>query len=147
MGSEGRPIRFAYPASFNPARHTNGMFGIVEGDAVEVELAINNAETEAYLRERRIHPSQRFSQGYDGRTRLELKVRGTTELANWLLSLSPYIEVIRPLELREELRARLREALSLHESQRRRPARATLRESETQSPSRPRRGSESRPPR
>lgn len=124
----GRAIPFRYPRTFDPASHTNGMFGIVEGAEVEVELAINNAETEAYLRERRIHPSQRYSVGADGRTRLAITVRGTTELANWILGLCPYVEVIRPVELREEIRGRLQEGVALHAPPRRLPARATLQE-------------------
>ncbi|MBM4268127.1 MAG: WYL domain-containing protein [Deltaproteobacteria bacterium] len=140
LDDEGRPIRFRYPPAFDPARHTNGMFGIVEGEKVEVELAINNAETEAYLRERRIHPTQRFSPRDDGRTRFELEVRGTTELANWILSLCPYVEVIRPVELREEIRERLGEGLARHQPPRRQPARATPLERKSQIPQRRARG-------
>lgn len=110
----GAFVTFAYPSTFHPARYTDGMFGVVEGEPTDVELAIENGQTEAYLKERRIHPSQRFSRGRDGRARLHLRVRGTVELANWILSMVPYLEVIRPPELRSEIRSRLRTALARH---------------------------------
>ncbi len=116
---DGGWVTFPYPAGFHPERYTDGMFGVVEGETTDVELAIENGLTEAYLRERRIHKTQRFSKGKDGRTRLHLRVRGTVELANWILSLSPYVEVVRPPELRAEIRSRLAAALARHGPRRR----------------------------
>lgn len=120
--ADGKRIPFAYPTSFQPTRYTNGVFGLVEGDEIDVEIAIENQETEAYLHERRVHPSQRFSEGKDGRTRLHLRVRGTTELSNWLLRMMPYVEVVAPEDLRDEVRQRLEHGLRLHRKARARSA-------------------------
>lgn len=111
-GPRGR-ARFAYPRDFHPERYTDGMFGVVDGPQTDVELAIADAQTEAFLRKRMIHPSQRFVTGHDGRTHLLLSVRGTAELTDWIMSLTPWIEVIRPSELRHEVARRL-EAAAAH---------------------------------
>ena len=108
-GPRGR-ARFTYPQGFHPDRYTDGMFGVVDGPEAEVELAIANAQTESYLRSRTVHPSQRFVPGSDGRVRLLMTVRGTVELANWIMSLTPWVEVIRPAELRTEVARRLDDA-------------------------------------
>ncbi len=108
-GPRGR-ARFTSPPSFHPERHTDGLFGVVEGPETEVELAILNEKTEAYLTTRTVHSSQRFARGDDGRLRLTMKVRGTVELANWIMSLTPWVEVLRPKELRAEIAQRLADA-------------------------------------
>ncbi len=115
LDENGLKIHFRYPTTFDPARYTNGMFGIVDGDNTRVELALQNAETEAYLRARQLHPTQRFFEGPDGKTHLELRVRGTAELSNWIMSTSPWVEVVRPPELRAEIARRLRETAELYD--------------------------------
>ncbi|MDG2307136.1 MAG: WYL domain-containing protein [Candidatus Binatia bacterium] len=126
VDGEGLKIHFNYPKGFDPARHTNGMFGIVDGETTRVELAIQNAETEAYLRARQLHATQKFFRGSDGKTHLELKVRGTTELSNWIMSTSPWVEVVQPPELRAEIAKRLKETTALY-AQRYRSSSATQR--------------------
>jgi proteasome accessory factor B len=108
-GPRGR-ARFSYPRDFHAEAYADGMFGVVDGPETEVELAIANSQTEAYLRNRTIHSSQRFVPGNDGRTRLLMTVRGTAELTNWIMSLTPWVEVIRPVELRHEVAHRLEDA-------------------------------------
>ncbi|HEY8515462.1 MAG TPA: WYL domain-containing protein [Candidatus Binatia bacterium] len=108
-GPRGR-ARFTYPKDFDPARYTDGLFGVVEGPETEVELVILNQRTEAYLTKRTVHPSQRFSRDDAGRLRLTMKVRGVEELANWIMSLTPWVAVVRPAELRAVLAERLRVA-------------------------------------
>ena len=82
-----------------------------------MELEIQNAETEARLRERAIHPSQQFRAsgkiGEDGGGGGGGGggVRGTTELAMWILSQGPYVKVQGPRELREEVEDLLTKAL------------------------------------
>lgn len=108
-GPRGR-ARFVYPRDFQPERYADGMLDAVDGPETEVELTIANPQTEAYLRKRLIHPSQRFVTGADGRTHLLMSVGGTAELTNWIMSLTPWVEVIRPSELRLEVAHRLEAA-------------------------------------
>ena len=104
---DGRNERFLMPASWRPERHTEGAFGIVDGPETEVELLICNPETEMYLRSRAIHPTQKFHRQRRGKTTLTMKVRGTTELRNWILGFGPWLQVLKPAELRAEVSALL----------------------------------------
>ena len=118
LDSEGRQERFAYPERFNPASYTEGTFGIVDGPETRVELLIHNAQTEAYVRSRTIHRTQKFTRRRDGKTVMTMTVRGTTELANWLMSMGPWIEVIRPASLRMEIALRHAKAARLYSAHR-----------------------------
>ena len=51
----------------------------------------------------------------DGTTLLTMTVRGTTELVPWILSLGPYVEVLKPRALRDEVAAALRQAGHLYD--------------------------------
>jgi predicted DNA-binding transcriptional regulator YafY len=108
--ADGSMARFAYPRGFDPAAHTEGTFGIVDGPETKVELKIHSAQTAAYVKSRTIHRSQRFTRRRDGTTMMTMTVRGTTELANWIMSMGPWIEVIKPLALRKEIAQRHAEA-------------------------------------
>ena len=44
-----------------------------------------------------------------------MTVRGTTELVSWILSLGPYVRVVKPRALRDEVAAALTEAGRLYE--------------------------------
>jgi predicted DNA-binding transcriptional regulator YafY len=111
---DGSSTRFIYPRGFDPAAHTEGTFGIVEGPETKVELKIHSEQTEAYVRSRTIHRSQHFSHRRDGTTIMTMTVRGTTELANWIMSMGPWIEVLKPASLRREIAQRHAEASRLY---------------------------------
>jgi proteasome accessory factor B len=111
---DGRNERFVMPPSWHPERHTEGAFGIVDGPETEVELLICNADTEMYLRSRAIHPTQKFHPRSDGKTTLTMKVRGTTELKNWILGFGPWLKVLKPRHLRDEVAALFTKASRLY---------------------------------
>jgi len=89
---------------------------IIGGPPTCVELLLLNEETAAFLSSRQIHPTQRFSKRRDGMTRLTMTVRGTTELASWILSLGPWVKVLRPRALRQEVGTLLASAAALYAS-------------------------------
>ena len=103
---------FAYPKTCSPAKYTEGMFGIIGGP--RVALLLRNPETAASLSSRQIHPTQRFRRRSDGTTVLTMIVRGTTELASWILSLGPWVQVLRPPALREQVSGLLASAAALY---------------------------------
>jgi predicted DNA-binding transcriptional regulator YafY len=111
---DGTLARFVYPRGFDPAAHTEGTFGIVEGPETKVELRIHSEQTAAYVRSRTIHRSQRFARRRDGTTIITMTVRGTTELANWIMSMGPWIEVLKPTALRKEIAQRHVDASRLY---------------------------------
>lgn len=112
--TDGSLKRFPYPGNFDPAAHIEGTFGIVDGPETRVELIIHNAQTEGYITSRTIHRSQKFTHRRDGSTLMTMTVRGTTELANWIMTNSPWIEVVKPLALREEIARRHAESVRLY---------------------------------
>ena len=122
-GPDGKPSIFAYPRTFRPEDYTQGLFGVVEGPETDVELLVHGETTERYLRTRTVHPSQKFVRTGDGQTRLTMKVRGTAELANWIMSSSPWVEVLRPEELRTEIAERLETASRIYQARTGRPRR------------------------
>ena len=111
---EKLPERFAYPEGYSPETYTEGMFGIVAGPETTVELLLRSPETVAFLRSRRLHPTQEFRPRRDGTTLLRMRVRGTVELTSWILGLSPWVQVLQPAALRDEVARRLSEAAALY---------------------------------
>ncbi len=107
---------FDYPARYSPEKHTQGTFGIVEGEETAVELDILTREGKELLQARRLHPTQRFVERDDGTMRLTMTVRGTRELVNWILGLGPHVRVVAPRTLRDEVRSHLRAALARYET-------------------------------
>ncbi len=108
------PARFDYPKRYSPAKHTEGMFGIVDGPETHVVLRLLRPEGAALLSSRRLHPTQRFEPQPDGTTLLTMTVRGTSELANWILSLGSHVEVRAPDALRAEVARAHEEAARLY---------------------------------
>jgi predicted DNA-binding transcriptional regulator YafY len=113
-GVEKLAATFIYPKSYSPQKYTEGVFGIIDGAETRVELLLRNADTAAYISSRRMHPTQAFTRRHDGTTLLTMTVRGTTELVPWILSLGPYVEVLKPRALREEIGLALADAAQLY---------------------------------
>lgn len=113
---------FSYPAGYSPQKHTEGIFGLIDGPETPVEILIKDAETHAYLASRQIHPTQQFRPRRDGTWVLTLTVRGVAELRYWILGLGPHVEVLRPAALREEIAGMLARAAAAYRPGRRRAA-------------------------
>jgi proteasome accessory factor B len=110
----GKPYVFRYPDEYSPEKFTEGVFGIFAGEKVAVELVIRNAQTLAYLKPRRIHPTQTLEEHGDGTAILRMTVRGTEELASWVMSMAPWVEVVKPESLRTRVKEMLEEGLRLY---------------------------------
>jgi len=108
--------RFEYPARYSPRRHHRGVFGIIEGEEMHVELLLMDPETAALLSARRLNLGERFQRRNDGTTLLRMRVRGIDELTNWVLGFGPHVQVLRPAALRERVARDLRAASRLYEA-------------------------------
>jgi predicted DNA-binding transcriptional regulator YafY len=106
--------KFEYPDSYAPEKYTDGTFGIMDGPVTDVQLHILNPETVAYLKARRLHRTQRFEDRRDGTAVLSMTVRGTEELRNWILGLGPWVKVLKPKGLRDEVGQLHRDAARLY---------------------------------
>jgi predicted DNA-binding transcriptional regulator YafY len=105
--------RFSPPTDFDPARHTEGVFGIWAGPPTKVVLRLAGRAAEQ-IPERLIHPSQVFTELRGGGLLMTFQVRGWQELAWWILSWGGDVEVLEPAELRDYVRRNVREAAALY---------------------------------
>jgi len=107
---------FPYPEEYTPEKHTQGAFGIFDtGKSFDVELEILSPETLAYLAPRRFHRTQKLERHGD-RATLTMKVKGLAELAPWVMSMAPWVRVVRPKELETEVRSMLAGGLALYKA-------------------------------
>jgi predicted DNA-binding transcriptional regulator YafY len=90
--------RFEYPAAYSPATLAEGAFGLIGGEPVRVRVRFA-ATVGRFVRRRQWHPTQKLRQ-VDGETELTMEVRGTTELASWILGFGDKAEVLEPPALR-----------------------------------------------
>jgi predicted DNA-binding transcriptional regulator YafY len=100
--------RFEYPAAYSPATLAEGAFGLIGGEPVQVRVRFA-AAVGRFVRRRQWHPTQRLRQ-VDGETELTMEVRGTTELASWILGFGDKAEVLEPPALRAQIAAELARA-------------------------------------
>jgi predicted DNA-binding transcriptional regulator YafY len=108
--------RFEYPVRYSPRRHHRGVFGIIEGEEMHVELLLMDPQTAALLSARRLNLGERFEPRNDGTTLLRMRVRGIDELTNWVLGFGPRVQVLRPAALRERVARDLRAANGLYKA-------------------------------
>lgn len=106
---------FAYPAAWDPRRFRRRVFGLVGGEETTVEVAIHDPDTAALIRTRRLGLGERFVRRDDGSTVMRCRVRGTTELASWLLGFGETVEVLSPPALRRAMAARVRATAARYE--------------------------------
>jgi predicted DNA-binding transcriptional regulator YafY len=104
---------FEYPADYSPAQVTEGAFGLMQGEPTDVEILFDKDQA-PYVKERCWHPTQQFEDQRDGRVRMRMRVRGTFDVALWLLGHTGSAEVVSPPALREQVRATLQKALARH---------------------------------
>ncbi|HEX9022325.1 MAG TPA: WYL domain-containing protein, partial [Geobacteraceae bacterium] len=94
--------RFEIPAEFRPQEQFGSAFGIVDEAAMAVEVKFSPEIAHA-VRDRLWHPSQKITALPDGSIVLSFEAGGKMEIISWLLSYGKFAEVIKPMELREEV--------------------------------------------
>lgn len=90
---------FDVPTGYSPGAHTEGCFGIVSGDAVEVVIRFKKW-TKPLLIGRQWHPTQQFKTMAGGDIRLRMTVRGIQEVLPWVMGFGPAARVEKPDVLR-----------------------------------------------
>jgi len=96
---------FQRPADFDLEKHLTGSLGVFHGKAnvrVRVRFAASAAR---YLREKRMHASQRVTDRRDGGATVEWTLSSTVEAKSLILSFGAAAEVLEPAELRAEIAA------------------------------------------
>jgi proteasome accessory factor B len=100
--------RFEIAPDYDPEKHFNSAFGIVNDNPmhVRVRFAQKIAHT---VQERCWMPGQKLTTDSDGRVVIEFDAAGEMELVSWILSYGAHAEVLDPPELRREVKRQVRE--------------------------------------
>jgi len=100
--------RFSPPLGFSVRDHLAGAWGIwSSADPIEVELVFKR-DAVRRAKETIWHPSQRAETLADGRLRVTFGVGSILEIRHWVLGWGGDCEVVRPVELREDIQAEIR---------------------------------------
>jgi predicted DNA-binding transcriptional regulator YafY len=105
---------FAYPPGYQPGTLAEGAFGLIGGEPTAVRIRFD-ASVGRFVRRRRWHPTQRL-RAVPGGVELTMQVRGTTELASWVLGFGDKAEVLEPAALRAQVAGELRRAAARYEA-------------------------------
>ena len=107
-----RGDRFEYTADYRPEQLTEGAFGLIGGEPTHVRILFD-LKVARYVQRRQWHPTQRFSR-VDGGIEMTMDVRGTTELASWVLGFGDKARVLEPVDLRLAIAEELRRVAHTH---------------------------------
>lgn len=107
--------RHFLPKKISPEDELSGSFGAhIDGDPVEVVLRFD-AKIKTYVMRKKWHQSQKIIHLDDGRLEMRFHVNGTEGIKWWIYQWLPYLEVVAPEELRDEVQHDLKEAMKKFE--------------------------------
>jgi len=104
---------FAKPDNFNMEERFKKSWGIWGGKAIEITVRFSKDVAELIKRKKSWHPSEKRVVLPSGEVELTFNVSGTEEIKWWLYSWIPYIQVIKPKTLIDEMKKDLTKALSI----------------------------------
>jgi proteasome accessory factor B len=99
------PHAFERPASFDVNEAFVNSIGVYESNRVEQVVLRFHGWAAQVVTERTWHPSQKTRSTRDGAVEISLKVAVTPELERWIWSWGDQVEVLRPVELRDKVKA------------------------------------------
>ncbi len=89
--------------------------GMGDGEPLKVVLNFDE-EIKPYVLRRKWHHSQKEKEIKNGRVELTFAVNDLEGIKQWIYRWIPYVEVVEPIELREEVRYELKEAHKRHKT-------------------------------
>ena len=104
-----RGDKFAYPADYRPVKVTEGAFGLIRGAEVTRVRVLFDAKVARYVERIAWHPTQTFKRTAKG-LEMTMDVRGTVEVASWVLGFGETAEIVEPRELRQAVAEQLEKA-------------------------------------
>ena len=111
--------RYRIPDDFDVDAYMGSSWGAMRGGAGEpVEVALRfGSQAGQWVAEEHWHPSQEAEELPDGRVLFKLRIAAITpEFVNWVLYYGSRVEVLKPEELRERVRAEHRRAMEIYET-------------------------------
>jgi len=96
--------KFDYPTNFSLHKQIGASWGVFYNDEVEIVKLKFTRKVANRVTNLRYHPSQRIiEECSDGSVILEFEVCGLVEMQSWILQWGSQVEVLEPMELREEI--------------------------------------------
>lgn len=102
--------RFEIPENFSAGDLTGSAFGLIDEEQFMVKVRFG-PEIGHLIRERTWHPSQELVEEGDGSLVLTFEASGEKEILAWLYSYLPYVQILKPRELKEKFLESLQKAL------------------------------------
>lgn len=107
--------RFEIPLEYLPEKQFSEAFGIVNEEPLHVRLRFAKTIAHAIVG-RRWHPTQKIKQLRSGEVELSFTAGGKMEILSWILSYGEQVELLEPVQLRQELAEKIRRTAQLYES-------------------------------
>jgi len=104
---------FDIAPNFNIDDYFRGSWGIITGPEYKVKLKFSSSIAD-FISECSWHPSQKLSNNKDGSLIGEFNVDGLSEIKTWVMGFGENVEVLEPLELREDIVKTLEKTLLLY---------------------------------
>ncbi|NQT20364.1 MAG: WYL domain-containing transcriptional regulator [Planctomycetes bacterium] len=96
------PIVFPYPEGFSIDEHLAGRWGIFDGEEEEVIIRFSPRAAKL-VKDKPPVKNGAFMEMSDGSAIFKAHIRGTQEIAWWIMKYGDQAEVIRPLHIREQV--------------------------------------------
>jgi hypothetical protein len=109
---------FDYPEDFDPQEYFEGCMGVITGEGrkiQKVKLRVNPGQAN-YLRDLRIHESQRETERTDEYSIFELTLRPTYDFQQEILWNGEEMEVLEPLWLRKEIAEKIKNMWNMYKT-------------------------------
>jgi predicted DNA-binding transcriptional regulator YafY len=100
---------------FDLDEHLAKSWEYYDGPLTKVTLRFNKIVVPYILRKQKWHPSQKTTKLKNGGLQLEFTVAGTEEIRGWIYSWLPWVEVLQPKDLRQEILTDLKASLKAHQ--------------------------------
>jgi predicted DNA-binding transcriptional regulator YafY len=102
------------PKKIEPEDDLAGSFGgFVDGKPVEVIMRFD-PEIKAFVLRKKWHPSQQEKELKDKRLEVKFTVNGLEGIKQWIYRWIPYVEVVEPKELIDDMKSDLKKELKKH---------------------------------
>jgi proteasome accessory factor B len=100
---------YTIPDNFDPLKLLASAWGVIWRDKDDIEITVRFApEVVPFIHNRTWHHTQRIEDLPDGSCLFTVRLGSTIEFKRWLVQWQPFVEVISPPELREEIIADIR---------------------------------------
>jgi predicted DNA-binding transcriptional regulator YafY len=107
---------FKYPKGFSITKHIGDSWGVYCDDPVrKVRLKFSRTVANRVKNLRYHHSQKIIGESRDGSLIVEFEACGFKELQTWILQWGPEVEVLEPLDLREQVRERARQVVKLYQ--------------------------------